>query len=71
LDLAWKGLLLNAIHHRTLESGLFGIHPETLRLLYQPTDPYNEALYIMHDDINHLRMASHPVRTANQARFDN
>ena len=63
--------MLNAIHHRTLEAGLFGIHPEKLGLHFQPADPDNEALHFMHDDINHLRIAPHPVRTANQAGFDN
>lgn len=54
-----NGLVLCANHHRALEAGFFGIHPNTYKIYYREDGPNKELLHIIHDSIQHLRNYPH------------
>lgn len=56
-----NGLVLCANHHRALEMGLFGIHPETKAFHFKSDGPDSDALKIQRRDIRHLRKYPHEV----------
>ena len=54
-----NGLVLCATHHRAFENGLFGIIPNTFRLIFREKGPSKEDLHIENTSIEHLPKKPH------------
>ena len=54
-----NGLVLCALHHRALDAGLFGIHPDTLAIHCRPHGPDTGTLGMVHATLQHLRRKPH------------
>jgi len=54
-----NGLVLCATHHRAFENGLFGIIPNTFRLIFRKEGPSKEDLHIENTSIEHLLKKPH------------
>ncbi|WP_119069906.1 HNH endonuclease [Aggregatilinea lenta] len=54
-----NGLVLCTLHHRALDTGLFGINPNTLRIQYHKRGPDAAALRITVKDLNNLPRKPH------------
>jgi hypothetical protein len=56
-----NGIVLCALHHRALDTGLFRIDPDTTRICFNADGLDAKTLRITRNDLHHLRLLPHQV----------